>query len=68
MAAGAFWPETRGFPSGDFEHPGEYVAYIDRCLLENRIRRLSREVIAHSSDLSVVKAAFSHFDSENRAS
>lgn len=50
-----------------FEHPGEYVAYIDRYLVQNRIRRLSREVIAHSSDLSMVKAAFSHFDSEKRA-
>lgn len=50
-----------------FEHPGEYVAYIDRYQIRNRIRRLSREVLAHSRDLSEVKAAFSHFGNDKRA-
>ena len=50
-----------------FEHPGQYVAYIDRYEVRNRVRHLSREVLAHGEDLSEVKAAFSHFDSERRA-
>jgi len=50
-----------------FEHPGEYVAYIDHYRVRGRIRRLSREILGHSTDLSVVKAAFARFDSKKRA-
>ncbi|MGO8689625.1 MAG: hypothetical protein ACLQLG_08315 [Thermoguttaceae bacterium] len=50
-----------------FEHPGEYVAYIDHYQVKGRIRRLSREVLAHGRDLSEVKAAFAHFDKKKRA-
>ncbi len=50
-----------------FEHPGKYVAYIDRYQVRNKIRRLTRDVLACSSDLSEVTAAFSHFGNKKRA-
>ncbi|NUQ62228.1 MAG: hypothetical protein HUU20_07055 [Pirellulales bacterium] len=50
-----------------FEHPGQYVAYIDRCQVRNKISRLTRDVLAHSTDLSEVKAAFSQLATKKRA-
>jgi hypothetical protein len=50
-----------------FEHPGKYVAYIDRYQVRNKTCRLAREVLACSSDLSEVNAAFVHFGSKKRA-
>jgi hypothetical protein len=50
-----------------FEHPGEYIAYIDRYHIPNRIRRLSREVLAIGAELSKVKAAYAHLPRRQRA-
>jgi hypothetical protein len=51
-----------------YMHPGEYVAYIDEYREQDRICRLVREVLACSSDLAEVKAAFTDVGSERRAS
>jgi len=40
-----------------FEHPGEYVAYLDRYETVDKLRRLRRTLIAHSADLGQVQAA-----------
>lgn len=40
-----------------FEYPGQYVAYLDRYHTVNKLRRLRRRLVAHSSDLGEVQAA-----------
>jgi len=40
-----------------FEHPGQYVAYLDRYETVDKLRRLRRLLIAHSADLEQVQAA-----------
>lgn len=40
-----------------FDHAGEYVAFIDRYRTLDRSRRLSREVLAHSSSIDGVQHA-----------
>jgi hypothetical protein len=49
-----------------FEHPGEYVAYIDRYQIRDKIRRLTREVLGHSHNLSEVIDSFAHLANEKR--
>lgn len=43
-----------------FDHAGEYVAYIDRYKTLDRSRRLSREVLAHSSSIDGVQLAITN--------
>ncbi len=38
------------------DYPGEYAAWLDRYTVANRVRRLSREVLVHDRDLTVVSA------------
>lgn len=38
-----------------FDHAGQYVAFVDRIRLVDRTRRLSREVLAHNRSLSAVQ-------------
>jgi hypothetical protein len=40
-----------------FEHPGQYVAYLDRYETVDKLPRLRRRLIAHSRDLGQVQAA-----------
>jgi hypothetical protein len=40
-----------------FEYPDEYVAYIDRYSGKGSSRRLSREILGHSKDLTCLQAA-----------
>jgi len=40
-----------------FEHPGQYVAYLDRYETVDKLRRLRRLLIAHSADLEQVQAS-----------
>lgn len=40
-----------------FDYRGEYVAYIDRFKIVERVRRLSREVLAHSRSLKELQHA-----------
>ena len=49
-----------------FEHPGEYVAYLDRYKTVNRLRRLQRRVLEHSRDLGEVQAAINRCTKRQR--
>ena len=50
-----------------FEFPGQYVAYLDSYRTVNRLRRLQRRIIGHSTDLGQVQAAILRHPKRERA-
>ncbi len=40
-----------------YDHPGEYVAYLDRRKIVDRVQRLCRDVLAHSPSIEDVQNA-----------
>jgi hypothetical protein len=49
------------------EYPGEYVAYVDNYKTVNKLRRLNRRLVAHSTDLAEIQRSIQRHSQRERA-